>query len=98
MDTPLDDFDIPWPRPGLTAFAPSSNRSTAAYLKWFGMGTTKGYAEGFKMAIERIVSTLATSGHYGHPDRFFYPVAFLARHYFELMLKHVIIRASALLP
>ena len=64
----------------------------------FGMGTSESYAEGFMKAIERIVMTLHTTDGAGHPDQLFYPIAYLARHHFELMMKHLIIQASILVP
>lgn len=90
--------EYPWPKLGLKAFQLGSNRSTMAYLKWYGMGTTESYAEGFMKAIGRIMTTLHTPDEPGHPDQLFYPIAYLAQHYFELMVKHLIIQASALVP
>ena len=96
--TSRPDPQPPWPELGLTAFQAGSNPSTTAYLKWYGMGTTEGYAQGFKKAIERIVTTLHDGGRQGHPDQLLYPVAFLARHLFELTMKHLIVQGSNLIP
>jgi len=94
--TETDDF--PWPQPGLSAFVPGKSSNVTAHMDWFGMGTEESCASGFKDAIEAILSHLEQGEHSRHPDHFFYPVAFLSRHYLELRLKILIVLGSEFYP
>jgi hypothetical protein len=57
-------------------------------VHWLGNETPYAMAEAFKEAGDCIVAEATTSPM--HPDRYFYPILFLYRHYLELQLKNLI--------
>lgn len=84
---------IPWPEKKDAPFKKGAYGPTQAHLDWFDSFTfTKDLiiAEAFKKAADKIVDNLETGNSLEHPDKFFFPVAYLYRHAFELGLKCII--------
>ena len=88
----VEGFDeVRWPTKGDEAFVPGTDRRTLVELDWFrALASDDAIATGFKAAADRVVESLTTSDTPRHPDQFFFPVAYLYRHYIELSLKYII--------
>jgi hypothetical protein len=69
-------------------FLPGSSIRRNVHLDWWDHLTPMIMARGFREVADMAVE--ASRDRSGHPDRFFYPVAFLYRHYLELQLKYII--------
>lgn len=66
------------------------------HLDWLEDYTPSAMAEAFKISGDRVVD--ACQGDTTHPDQFFYPAAFLYRHYLELEFKNIIAAGTKLDP
>ena len=89
----MDEISIPWPERNDEPFADGAYGPTQAHLDWFDSFIfTKDLliAEAFKESADKIVDNLKTGNNLRHPDKFFFPVAYLYRHAFELGLKCII--------
>ena len=86
---------IRWPKAGDNPFlvaGSDENRSTLANLGWLLHFRTDDsmLAEGFKEAADMIVQKLQRGKNSKHPDIYFFPVAYLYRHSFELQMKDLL--------
>jgi len=82
--------DMPWPRKDAKVFAEGKNPLTNVDLQWLGTLFEDQdilIAEGFKVVADRAVEALERGDEARHPDMYFFPVAYLYRHYLELSLK-----------
>ncbi|MBK8205328.1 MAG: hypothetical protein IPK87_00915 [Planctomycetes bacterium] len=92
----MSDDDQRWPYAGMKAFAPpQSGERKFVDLDWGKPYLTSYYVTGFKLAADATVD--AATEAVGHPDWYFYPAAFLYRHYIELSLKRLISHATMLI-
>lgn len=76
-------------------FAPSGNELRDVHVRWFGDHTPYAMAEGFKVGADELIRSIINDPR--HPDMFFFPIAFLYRHYLELQLKNITEQGSKLL-
>ena len=84
-------WEMTWPRKGDKAFVPGADKRWSVQLDWFEvLDNDRMIAEGFKDAADRVVASLETGSHTRHPDRSFFPVAYLYRHSIELYLKEIV--------
>ena len=84
---------MPWPERNDKPFIDGVYGPTQAHLDWFDSFIfTKDLiiAEAFKEAADKTVDNLETGNSREHPDKFFFPIAYLYRHAFELGLKCII--------
>jgi hypothetical protein len=82
---------IPWPEKNDAPFEKGAFGPTQAHLDWFDHFSKNSIiADAFKEAADKLVDNLATGNSLEHPDKFFFPVAYLYRHAFELGLKCII--------
>lgn len=82
--------EMPWPRKDVEVFAAGKNPLTNVDLQWLGTLFEDQdilIAEGFKVVADRAVEALERGDEARHPDMYFFPVAYLYRHYLELSLK-----------
>lgn len=91
----MDEISIPWPEKNDKPFIDGSYGRTQANLDWFDYWSepfTKDLriAGAFKEAADKIVDNLETGNNFGHPDKYFFPVAYLYRHALELGLKCIV--------
>ena len=86
--------DIPWPEKGDAPFKEGAFGSAQANLDWlispFLSFDDLRIAEAFKEAADKVVDNLESGSRFEHPDKFFFPVAYLYRHSFELSLKCIV--------
>lgn len=79
---------LPWPEGGENAFEPRRQWRAQVDLGWLRFfGDDHFLAIGFKEAGDRLVQAVATDAADAQPDKSFFPVAYLYRHYLELQLK-----------
>jgi hypothetical protein len=92
---------IPWPKIGDKPFKSACSDATSSTwcsLDWMsslGVGDSA-YAEAFKEAGDKIVSELEKEKNAKHPDMYFFPIAYLYRHCWELQMKSIIELGAAL--
>lgn len=89
----MDEISIPWPEKDDKPFINGGYGPTQANLDWFDSFIfTKDLiiAEAFKEAADKVVDNLETGNNFAHPDKFFFPVAYLYRHAFELGFKCIV--------
>jgi hypothetical protein len=87
----VDEINIPWPTKNDAPFKEGFYSPTQAHLDWFdSFYQDLMIAEAFKEAADKIVDNLETGDNLEHPDKFFFPIAYLYRHAFELGLKGII--------
>lgn len=87
-----DQPNTDWPEGCDQAFTAGPNwdaQCDVAFLRQAHCGDWL-VADGFKDAADQIVSALTSGEIPGPPDRFFYPVAYLYRHFIELTLKDIL--------
>ncbi len=77
-----------------TAFRDAGQGTRSVFLDHLGNKEVHAIAEGFKLAADSVV-VHAQEG-FGHPDRYFWPSAYLYRHALELTLKEIIRTGSML--
>jgi len=90
----------PWLSGTETAFARGKDPYRDCRLDWCdGLIPDKDavIAEGFKGAADKVIQDIEGGRCRGYPDHLFYPVAFLYRHYLELIIKALGRRALRLL-
>lgn len=94
-----DTRKMPWPHRGQKPFLPGESPYTNCDLKWLSILSSGEalMAEGFKLAADRVVESLESGSDRRHPDQYFYPVAYLYRHFLELEMKCVYTDAMRLL-
>jgi hypothetical protein len=84
---------IPWPNKKDNPFRKGVYSPTQVDLDWLELYRSPKdliISEGFKEGADKIVDNLKNGKNFGHPDKFFFPVAYLYRHAFELCLKCII--------
>ena len=84
---------IPWPMKGDVPFKEGDFNSMQLHLDWLSTFSLYGdltIADAFKEAADKIIENLEMGNEFRHPDKFFYPIAYLYRHSFELCLKCII--------
>jgi len=87
----VDEISIPWPEKNDAPFKQGAYGPAQAHLDLLGTFTEDSIiAEAFKEAADRIVDNLESGNNLGYPDKFFFPVAYLYRHSFELGLKCIV--------
>ena len=87
----MSETSIPWPGKNDRAFAEGVYGPTQVCLDWFQhCDIDWAIAEGFKEAADKVVDDLASGKNLEHPDKFFFPVAYLYRHSLELYLKGLV--------
>ncbi len=86
----INEEEMPWPKKDAKVFAEGKNPLTNVDLQWLGTLFEDGdilIAEGFKIVADRAVEALECGDEARHPDMYFFPIAYLYRHYLELSLK-----------
>ena len=87
----MDEMNIPWPSKNDIPFKEGFYGPTQAHLDLFNSFYKDSMiADAFKEAADKIVDNLETGDNLEHPDKFFFPIAYLYRHAFELGLKCII--------
>jgi hypothetical protein len=82
-------------QPPFMTFKDLGQGTRSVHLDWFGNDTPLGLADGFKEAAEKVVAGAVADPR--HPDKSFWPAAYLYRHALELVLKELVSRGAALL-
>lgn len=82
-----DVLSFNWPKKGNRAFSMAVDRASPALLPCFIFATSGVYAVGFKSAADKIIEGIDMDR---NPDVYFFPVAYLYRHYLELTLKNIV--------
>jgi len=87
----MSEISIPWPGKNDKAFTEGVLGPTQAYLECFKyLLNDIPIADGFKDAADQLVDYLASGECIGHPDKFFFPIAYLYGHGLELYLKSLV--------
>jgi len=87
----VDEIIIPWPEKNDAPFKEGAYGPTQVHLDLLGPFPEDSIiAEAFKEAADKIVDNLESENNLGYPDKFFFPVAYLYRHAFELGLKCIV--------
>lgn len=86
---------IKWPKKTDNPFfvkAVDSRSPTWASIQWLdSLNVDDSFlAETFKEAADKIIIELSRGESFGHPDKFFIPIAYMYRHCLELKLKQII--------
>jgi hypothetical protein len=80
-----------FPEKGDKAFIEKGSRHTHVYLDWYDKDDRIDIiADGFWEAADVVIAKRELDDDHSHADRLFYPVAFLYRHYLEMVLKSMI--------
>jgi hypothetical protein len=77
-------------------FAPQGDWSRNVHLDWNEDYTPNAMAAAFREAADATIARIEERS--DHPDAYFYPVAYLYRHYIELELKNIIDCGKQLTP
>jgi hypothetical protein len=95
-DAPIpvwSEEEVAWVEPGDQVFSPGASSSSVAFPHFVRADLWK-YAEGYRMAGERLVDSLASNRYTA--DVLVYPILFLYRHYLEVQLKNLLVVAQVL--
>jgi hypothetical protein len=84
--------NIPWPTKNDKAFKEGlALKPSVASMNWLSTWLHESlFPNAYKEGADIIVSYIEEGRLHSHPDLFFFPIAYLYRHTFELSLKHLI--------